>query len=70
MQRKVPILHIIPSPFPSVWHEDSDNKSALDYDTIDDLNKIFRVFVVEYLQVNVWQFGEDSKEDEVKHSEF
>jgi hypothetical protein len=34
------------------------------------LNKIFRVFVVEYLQVNVWQFGEDSKEDEVKHSEF
>lgn len=53
MQRNVPILHIIPTPFPSVWHEDSDNKSALDYNTIDDLNKIFRVFVVEYLQVNV-----------------
>jgi hypothetical protein len=23
--------------------------------------KILRVFVVEYLQVNVWQFGEDLK---------
>jgi hypothetical protein len=23
--------------------------------------KILRVFVVEYLQVNVWQFGEDPK---------
>jgi len=53
MQRGVPILHIIPSPFPSVWHKDSDNKAALDYPTIDDLNKIFRVFVSEYLGLDI-----------------
>lgn len=52
MQRGVPILHLITSPFPSVWHTDADKKDALDYPTIDDLNKILRVFVVEYLQVN------------------
>ncbi|KAI9551396.1 hypothetical protein GHT06_021729 [Daphnia sinensis] len=53
MRRKVPILHLITTPFPDVWHTNGDNKSALDYNTIDDLNKILRVFVVEYLQVNI-----------------
>ncbi|XP_046443086.1 glutaminyl-peptide cyclotransferase-like isoform X2 [Daphnia pulex] len=53
MQRKVPILHLITTPFPDVWHTNGDNKSVLDYNTIDDLMKILRVFVVEYLQVNV-----------------
>lgn len=53
MERNVPILHLIPSPFPSVWHTNGDNKSVLDYSTIDDLNKILRVFVVEYLDVKV-----------------
>ena len=53
MQRKVPILHLITTPCPDVWHTNGDNKSVLDYNTIDDLMKILRVFVVEYLQVNV-----------------
>lgn len=53
MRRGVPILHIIPSPFPSVWHKDSDNKAALHPPTIDDLSKIFRVFVVEYLGLDI-----------------
>jgi len=53
MRRGVPILHVIPSPFPSVWHQDTDNKDALDYTTIDDLNKIFRVFVMEYLNMGI-----------------
>ena len=53
MQRNVPILHLITSPFPRVWHTNGDNKSVLHYPTIDDLNKILRVFVVEYLQVSV-----------------
>ncbi len=66
MKRNVPILHLIPSPFPHVWHTNGDDKSILHYPTIDDLNKILRVFVLEYLQVSVWQFGEDQKAD---HSE-
>ncbi|CAB3223689.1 unnamed protein product [Arctia plantaginis] len=51
MRRNVDILHIIPSPFPSVWHTPGDNMSALEFKTIENLNKIFRVFVAEYLHV-------------------
>ena len=45
------ILHMIASPFPSVWHTMSDNKEALALalDTIDRINKIVRVFVYSYL---------------------
>ncbi|CAK1546967.1 unnamed protein product [Leptosia nina] len=51
MRRDVDILHVIPNPFPKVWHTAGDNYSALDFNTIDNLNKIFRVFVAEYLHV-------------------
>ena len=43
------ILHMIASPFPSVWHTLNDNSDALDMRTIDYLNKILRVFVYGYL---------------------
>lgn len=51
MRRNVDILHVIPSPFPSVWHTPGDNMAALDFKTIENLNKIFRVFVAEYLHI-------------------
>ncbi|KAJ0177002.1 hypothetical protein K1T71_007011 [Dendrolimus kikuchii] len=51
MRKNVDILHIIPSPFPSVWHTAADDMSALDFKTIENLNKIFRVFVAEYLHL-------------------
>ena len=47
----VPILHLIVTPFPSVWHKMGDNANAIDWDDTEDLNKILRVFVAEYLQV-------------------
>nr|CBH09257.1 putative CG5976 [Heliconius melpomene] len=50
-KRDVDVLHIIPNPFPSVWHTSRDNLSALDFNTIDNLNKIFRVFIAEYLHL-------------------
>lgn len=53
MRRNVDILHIIPSPFPSVWHTARDNLSVLDFKTTENLNKIFRVFVAEYLHVQL-----------------
>jgi len=40
---------LISSPFPSVWHKYEDNISNIHYDTVDDLNKILRLFVCEYL---------------------
>ncbi|EFO23566.1 hypothetical protein LOAG_04916 [Loa loa] len=44
----VPILHLIPLPFPDVWHKASDNASVLHYETIENLNSILRVFVSKY----------------------
>ena len=43
------ILHLISSPFPSVWHSLEDNFDALNMNTIVYLNKILRVFVYGYL---------------------
>jgi glutaminyl-peptide cyclotransferase len=39
------ILHLIPSPFPSVWHRMADDGSALDAPTIDDLTLILWEFL-------------------------
>lgn len=46
-------MHLIPVPFPRVWHTPADDESALDYNTIDVLNTILRVFVARYLGVRV-----------------
>lgn len=52
MKKNVPILHIIPSPFPSVWHQESDNSENLHHPTINNLNKIIVSFVAEYLRLH------------------
>lgn len=52
MKKGVPIMHLIPVPFPSVWHTPNDNESALDYNTIDNLCSILRVFVARYLGIH------------------
>lgn len=49
LRRNVDIVHVIPSPFPSVWHTPRDDITALDFNTIENLNKILRVFVAQYL---------------------
>ena len=49
----VPILHMIPTPFPYVWHRETDNESCLHYPTINNLNKIMRIFVSEYLHLQM-----------------
>uniref|UniRef100_UPI00398F894A glutaminyl-peptide cyclotransferase isoform X1 n=2 Tax=Pristiophorus japonicus TaxID=55135 RepID=UPI00398F894A len=51
LQRGVPILHIIPTPFPHVWHSMEDNENNLDPTTIQNLNKILQLFVLEYLRL-------------------
>lgn len=51
LHRGVPILHIIPSPFPSVWHKAEDDRDALDIPTMERWNGIMRVFIAEYLQL-------------------
>ncbi|XP_059799566.1 glutaminyl-peptide cyclotransferase isoform X1 [Balaenoptera ricei] len=51
LRKGVPVLHLIPSPFPEVWHTMDDNEENLDRTTIDNLNKILKVFVLEYLHL-------------------
>ncbi|KAG8444506.1 hypothetical protein GDO86_009608 [Hymenochirus boettgeri] len=51
LRRGVPVLHLIPSPFPEVWHTMEDNEENLNSETIDNINKILQVFVLEYLYV-------------------
>uniref|UniRef100_A0A182INA0 glutaminyl-peptide cyclotransferase n=1 Tax=Anopheles atroparvus TaxID=41427 RepID=A0A182INA0_ANOAO len=49
--RGVPVLHIIPSPFPDVWHKLEDNGDIVDLPTVNNLIKIFRVFIAEYIHI-------------------
>ncbi|XP_074593933.1 glutaminyl-peptide cyclotransferase-like isoform X2 [Brevipalpus obovatus] len=55
LRRNVPVVHIIPSPFPSVWHKFTDNRDALSHRTINNLMKIFKCFIVEYLNLEIIQ---------------
>ncbi|ALC45114.1 isoQC, partial [Drosophila busckii] len=49
LDRGVPILHVIPLPFPSVWHTPNDNEHVIDYATTNNLALILRLFTLEYL---------------------
>ncbi|XP_011703842.1 PREDICTED: glutaminyl-peptide cyclotransferase isoform X1 [Wasmannia auropunctata] len=49
LKRDVPILHIIPTPFPPFWHKSGDNRHNIDLKTTENINKILRVFVASYL---------------------
>lgn len=62
---QVPIVHVIPLPFPKVWHKKSDNKDAIDtngsispvllpaFIVVNDLALIFRVVVAEYFGLSL-----------------
>ncbi|CAH1763375.1 8227_t:CDS:2 [Entrophospora sp. SA101] len=52
LKRNVPILHLISYPFPDVWHTLDDDFSAIDLNTVHDLNLIFRLFVAQYLDID------------------
>lgn len=49
--RGVDILHMIPSPFPSVWHEISDDAEHLDIDTVEDWGTLITAFAAEWLEL-------------------
>jgi glutaminyl-peptide cyclotransferase len=51
MHRGVPILHIIPTPFPSVWHKITDDGEHLDLPTVRDWAKITTAFAMEFLDM-------------------
>ncbi|QVM10165.1 hypothetical protein D8B26_004827 [Coccidioides posadasii str. Silveira] len=51
MKRGVDILHIIPSPFPRVWHRAEDNADHLHLDTVEDWSTIITAFAAEWLDL-------------------
>jgi glutaminyl-peptide cyclotransferase len=53
MRRNVPILHLIPVPFPDQWHKLGDDRSAIDEMTCENLMKIFRIYIAEYLHLDI-----------------
>ncbi|QPC72510.1 hypothetical protein HYE68_003262 [Fusarium pseudograminearum] len=51
MERGVDILHIIPTPFPDVWHEMTDDGEHLDLPTVRDWARITTAFVVDWMGI-------------------
>lgn len=51
MRRGVPILHVISSPFPSVWHTINDDGAHLDMPTVRDWARIVTAFTLEWLDM-------------------
>ncbi|KAK0722476.1 kinase-like domain-containing protein [Lasiosphaeria miniovina] len=51
MYRGAPILHVIPSPFPDVWHTINDDGPHLDMPSVMDWSKIVTAFTLEWLDM-------------------
>ncbi|KAI0976963.1 glutaminyl-peptide cyclotransferase [Xylaria arbuscula] len=52
MVRGVPILHVIPTPFPPTWHTMDDDVDHLDPASIGDWAKIITAFAAEWLELD------------------
>lgn len=53
--RGTEILHVIPHPFPHVWHKITDDGEHLDMPTVRDWSKIVAAFALEWLDMmEVW----------------
>lgn len=52
MARGVDILHVIPTPFPHVWHTMSDDGPHLDIPTVRDWARIMTAFVAEWMELD------------------
>lgn len=51
LMRGVPIVHLIPAPFPAAWHTLADTAAVLDAGVVADWARILTVFVAEYLDL-------------------
>ena len=51
MARGVEVLHIIPSPFPKVWHRMEDDGEHLDMPSVEDWAKLTTAFAAAWLDL-------------------
>ncbi|KAM4824918.1 glutaminyl-peptide cyclotransferase-like protein isoform 2-T2 [Thomomys bottae] len=49
LRRGVPVVHLIATPFPPVWHTPADTEANLHPPTVHNLSRILAVFLAEYL---------------------
>lgn len=73
MARGVEILHLIPSPFPNVWHTPQDDGEHLDMDTTEDWAKLMTAFAAEWMDLEGYMTAGkpvlDRREDDGQASE-
>jgi len=67
MARGVEILHMIPSPFPQVWHTIEDDGEHLDTDTVEDWAKLVMGFTAEWMELE--GFLDTKPEKRKEHAE-
>lgn len=60
-QRGVEILHMIPNPFPSVWHTIEDDGEHLDLDTCEDWATLTAAFAAEWMELEGFMENEGSQ---------
>ncbi|MCJ1435936.1 hypothetical protein MMC27_005312 [Xylographa pallens] len=65
MERGVDILHIIPTPFPRVWHEMDDDGDHLDLATVNDWTKLMIAFIGEWMDLE-GHFVYNKKRDTIR----
>ena len=66
MARGVDVLHLIPSPFPPVWHKMSDDGEHLDMNTTEDWAVLVTAFAAEWMDVGNYM---DAKSDHKRASD-
>lgn len=52
LRRGVDILHLIPTPFPDVWHTMADDGEHLDMPTVSDWTKLVLAFTAEWMDLS------------------
>ncbi|KAI8877552.1 glutaminyl-peptide cyclotransferase [Backusella circina FSU 941] len=53
LERGVKVLHMIPYPFPSVWHKKEDTPDCIDQSVVENLAAIILCFTAEYLELEI-----------------
>ncbi|CAI9630894.1 unnamed protein product [Alternaria burnsii] len=70
MARGVEILHMIPTPFPRVWHTIEDDGEHLDMDTVEDWTKLVMAFTAEWMELEgFFDFKAEKREVGAEKSE-
>ncbi|VDO15258.1 unnamed protein product [Rodentolepis nana] len=60
LRRRVPVLHLIPAPFPPQWHDVSDNIENVDRKAVHDVQLLVAAFLCQYLQISPSRVHHDS----------